>query len=334
MEKFLKDKVMIVDDDQTIVFPIEMSLQEKGIETISFTDGEKALEYLRQNKVSVILLDYHMEPNINGDEFIKRLREFDKETIIYLQTAYSEDLPAIDMLENYQIQGYIDKGKSDFERMQLIISALKHAQTLELVKEQEKQIDAKDYQNKFLGKFLNRLMGEFGERSFAMSGNILILEEFGEEIAPDKKELYNRSLNNIKVASSKLNEMIKSIELEEEDISIKVLENTLNKLFESVFCIRNVTLNIRNETNNDYQMFKCDAKVLIYFLVDIIENLVEKGETQINLLVEKIENAVTIKVCSNIENNELVEKIEKLAKLDNKIKVINEYGQIKIRVEL
>ena len=106
MEK-LKNKVMIVDDDETIILPIEMSLQERGIETISFTDGEEAIKYLKNNKVSVILLDYHMEPHINGDEFIKRVREFNKEIIIYLQTAYSEELPAMDMLEKYEIQGYI-----------------------------------------------------------------------------------------------------------------------------------------------------------------------------------------------------------------------------------
>ena len=135
MEK--TNKVMIIDDEKTFIIPLEVGLKRHGVDVVSFTDPEEAIQYLKNNKVDVLLTDYHMEPSINGDEVIRRIREFNKDIIIYLQTGYAEMLPAEEMLEKYDIQGYIDKGEGQEKNYRLIKSALKHAQTLELVKEQE-----------------------------------------------------------------------------------------------------------------------------------------------------------------------------------------------------
>lgn len=331
MEK-LKNKVMIVDDDETIILPIEMSLQERGIETISFTDGEEAIKYLKNNKVSVILLDYHMEPHINGDEFIKRVREFNKEIIIYLQTAYSEELPAMDMLEKYEIQGYIDKGKRDFERMQLIISALKQAETLELVKEQKEQLDAQEYRNQFLGNFLNLLMGEIKERTFAMSGNLAILEDLKTNMIEDKQENYEKSVHNIKNASEQLISLIEKLEISDSNITIKELKNTINALYEIKLGVKSIKLNIKQNFENEYEIIKCKANNIIYILVDIIEELINQNEEEINILIEKQENSLTIKICNSIEKENVINKIKKIAMFDDKIEITNEFSQILIKI--
>lgn len=331
MEK-LKNKVMIVDDDETIILPIEMSLQERGIETISFTDGEEAIKYLKNNKVSVILLDYHMEPHINGDEFIKRVREFNKEIIIYLQTAYSEELPAMDMLEKYEIQGYIDKGKRDFERMQLIISALKQAETLELVKEQKEQLDAQEYRNQFLGNFLNLLMGEIKERTFAMSGNLAILEDLKTNMIEDKQENYEKSVQNIKNASKQLIGLIEKLEIRDSNVTIKELKNTINALYEIKLGVKSIKLNIKQNFDNEYEIIKCKVNNIIYILVDIIEELINQNEKEINILIEKEENSLAIKICNSIEKENVINKIKKIAMFDDKIEITNEFSQILIKI--
>lgn len=331
MEK-LKNKVMIVDDDETIILPIEMSLQERGIETISFTDGEEAIKYLKNNKVSVILLDYHMEPHINGDEFIKRVREFNKEIIIYLQTAYSEELPAMDMLEKYEIQGYIDKGKRDFERMQLIISALKQAEILELVKEQKEQLDAQEYRNQFLGNFLNLLMGEIKERTFAMSVNLAMLEDLKTNMIEDKQENYKKTVQNIKNASKQLISLIEKLEISDSNITIKELKNTINALYEIKLGVKSIKLNIKQNFENEYEIIKCKANNIIYILVDIIEELINQNEEEINILIEKQENSLTIKICNSIEKENVINKIKKIAMFDDKIEITNEFSQILIKI--
>lgn len=324
------NKVMIIDDEQTFIIPLEIGLKRMGIEVISYTDPEEAIEYLKNNKVDVLLTDYHMEPNINGDEVIHRIREFNKDIIIYLQTGYAEKLPADEMLEKYDIQGYIDKGEGQEKNFRLIKSALKHAQTLELVKEQEKQLDAQEYRNQFLGKFLNMLMGEIGEKSFSMAGNILSLEEIADEIPSNEREIYNKSVNNIKASIEKLNQLIKSLELERENITISELKDILISLFDVTFTVKDIKLNFKNNTGNEYLIISADVKVLVYILVDIIEYLIRSQEKEIDILCEKDDENIIIKVCNRIENDELFNKIEKLAMFDEKVIIKNEYNQIKV----
>ena len=312
------NKVMIIDDEKTFIIPLEIGLKRMGIEVISFIDPEEAIEYLKNNKVDVLLTDYHMEPNINGDEVIHRVREFDKEIIIYLQTGYAEKLPADEMLEKYDIQGYIDKGEGQEKNFRLIKSALKHAQTLELVKEQEIQLDAKDYQNAFLGKFLNRLMGEISERGMAMAGSIVHLEEMKDKIPENERKLFVNSVENIQYSISRLNDLIKSLEIGEENIVAKDLKNILNRLFEMTFTVKGIIFNFN--MNNEYQLLNCNAKILAYILVDIIEFLISIDEKDI---VFEVQDEKTIKVCNKIEDKELLNKINKLAIMDNKIKIKN-----------
>ena len=332
MEK--ANKVMIIDDEQTFIVPLQIGLKRMGIEVISFTNPEEAIEYLKNNKVNVLLTDYHMEPNINGDEVIHRIREFNKDIIIYLQTGYAEKLPAEEMLEKYDIQGYIDKGEGQEKNFRLIKSALKHAQTLELVKEQEKQLDAQEYRNQFLGKFLNMLMGEIGEKSFSIAGNLMFLQELEEDVSLNSREIYNKSVTNIKTSIEKLNQLIKSLELERENITILELKDILISLFEVTFTIKDIKLNFKNNTDNDYLVIPTDVKVLVYILVDIIEYLIEKQEKEISILCEKENDSITIKVCNEIENDELFNKVKKLAMFDKDLEVLKEYEQIELKINI
>lgn len=327
MEK--SNKVMIIDDEKTFIVPLEIGLKRVGIDVVSFTDPIEAIEYLKNNKVNVLLTDYHMEPGINGDEVIKRVREFNKDVIIYLQTGYAEELPANEMLDKYDIQGFIDKGEGQEKNMQLIKSSLKQANLIEMVKEQKKEIDAQNYRNEFLGKFLNRLMGEIGERGMAMAGSIVHLEDMTENIQNNDKELFVNSVDTLKRNISKLNELIKSLAIDEGIITISGLEHKLKNLFDITLSIKDVKLNIKYD--DAYLMLNCQREILIYILVDIIESLINSNVKEINILTEK-NDKVKIKICNNIADSNLIEKLNKLSYLDDNIKIEMEYEQLVIYI--
>ena len=322
-----RKNLVLVDDDETIILPIKMILKKRNIECISFIDPIEALEYLKTNKVDVILVDYHMEPNINGDEFIKRLREFDQETITYLHTAYSEELPATEMMEKYNIQGYIDKGKGDDERIQQLTSALKHNELLKLVKKQAKQIDSLNYNYEFLGM----LMGEIKERSFGMALNIDKLKNIDKDVI--NKDTFKKCIDYISDSVHKLNELIDAIDIDNRTISTNELNSILQKLFQIKLSIANAELSLRTEENN--ALIECDAKVLLYILVDIIEYLISKGEKQINIYSDKIEDTkiMIFKICNKIDSDELIEKLNKLSMFDERITVEKEFEQVVIKIK-
>ena len=324
MKSYEGAKVVVVDDIESVIEGYKSALATEDIETIGFSDPEKAIEYLKENRVDVILLDYFM-PNFNGNEFVKELREFDKETVVILQTGYADKLPPLDTMKELNIQGYFDKNKSMEDLILMIISSLKTVALAKKVKEQEIQLDAKDYQNAFLGKFLNRLMGEISERGMAMAGSIVHLEEMKDKIPENERELFVNSVENIQYSISRLNDLIKSIEIGEENIVAKDLKNILNRLFEMTFTVKDITFNFN--MNNEYQLLNCNAKILAYILVDIIEFLISIDEKDI---VFEVQDETTIKVCNKIEDKELLNKINKLAIMDNKIKIKNVENQIYI----
>ena len=99
-------KILVVDDEKLIVKGIRFSLEQDGMEVDTAFDGEEALEYAKNNKYDLILLDV-MLPKLTGFEVCQQIREFSNVPIIMV-TAKSEDMDKILGLE-YGADDYITK---------------------------------------------------------------------------------------------------------------------------------------------------------------------------------------------------------------------------------
>lgn len=91
-------KILIVDDEQSIRTLLDYNLKKDGYETIIAADGEEALELADQEEPDLILLDL-MLPKIDGIEVCKRLRKQHIHIPIIMLTAKSEELDKILGLE-------------------------------------------------------------------------------------------------------------------------------------------------------------------------------------------------------------------------------------------
>ena len=86
-------QVMIVEDD-----PMVAAINKKYTETVPgfrvagiFRNGAEGLEYLRENHVDLVILDYYM-PEMNGDVFMDRIREEGIQvSVIMVTSANSAD---------------------------------------------------------------------------------------------------------------------------------------------------------------------------------------------------------------------------------------------------
>ena len=71
----LKDaKVVYVDDNRFNIALIKAFAEEFDIDMVTFLDAKKGLDYVLENDVDLVLLDYMM-PGINGIEFAKIVKE-------------------------------------------------------------------------------------------------------------------------------------------------------------------------------------------------------------------------------------------------------------------
>ena len=82
-------KILVVDDEKTIVKGIKFNLEREGYEVDACYDGETAIELARTEQYAVILLDLMM-PKVDGLEACQQIRQFSNVPIIML-TARSED---------------------------------------------------------------------------------------------------------------------------------------------------------------------------------------------------------------------------------------------------
>ncbi len=99
-------RVLVVDDEKLIVKGIRFSLEQDGMEVDCAYDGEEALEYARNNRYDIVLLDI-MLPKLSGFEVCQQIREFSAVPVIML-TAKGDDMDKILGLE-YGADDYITK---------------------------------------------------------------------------------------------------------------------------------------------------------------------------------------------------------------------------------
>jgi len=67
-------KILIVDDEPSIIVPVQFLMEQNGYDVMVAFSGEEAMEIIAENKVDLILLDI-MLPVIDGFEVCQRVRE-------------------------------------------------------------------------------------------------------------------------------------------------------------------------------------------------------------------------------------------------------------------
>ena len=99
-------KVLVVDDEKSIVKGITFSLKQDDMDVDTAYDGQEAVDKAREGDYDIILLDV-MLPKLSGFDACQAIREFSDVPIIML-TAKGDDMDKILGLE-YGADDYITK---------------------------------------------------------------------------------------------------------------------------------------------------------------------------------------------------------------------------------
>jgi len=88
--------VLVCEDDIIALKVIQVALENEKATAICMQDGRKALQYLKENVVDLIITDIHMPYN-NGDEILKLVREDQKRStpIIMISSDTEEEVIAL-----------------------------------------------------------------------------------------------------------------------------------------------------------------------------------------------------------------------------------------------
>ena len=83
------NSVWIVDDDRSIRWVLEKSLEKKGLTTRSFESGDELLHRLEHDQPDAIISDIRM-PGINGLDLLSNIQEQYPQLPVIIMTAHSD----------------------------------------------------------------------------------------------------------------------------------------------------------------------------------------------------------------------------------------------------
>jgi two-component system, OmpR family, alkaline phosphatase synthesis response regulator PhoP len=136
----MKNKVLVVDDEQSIVTLLQYNLEQAGFEVLTAMDGQAGKELAETESPDIIVLDL-MLPILDGMEVCKQLRQKNIMTPILMLTAKDDELDKIIGLE-LGADDYMVKPFSPREVIARVKAILRRTQVqTEAAEQVEKNID-------------------------------------------------------------------------------------------------------------------------------------------------------------------------------------------------
>ncbi|MDH4368993.1 MAG: sigma-54 dependent transcriptional regulator [Nitrospira sp.] len=112
------EKILVVDDEQSLREVLSIMLRRAGYTVISATDGEDAIELIHKEIFDLVITDLRM-PKIDGLEVLKAVKSASPETVVLIITAFATADSAVEAMK----QGAYDYLTKPFQvdEVQLII---------------------------------------------------------------------------------------------------------------------------------------------------------------------------------------------------------------------
>lgn len=114
----MKGKILIVDDDAAHLHMLKTLLQSYGHKAETATDGEEAVDMVREKPFDLILMDVRMA-HIGGIEALRQIKECNPAIPVIIMTAYSSVDTAVEAMK-LGAYDYLTK-PLNFEELQLIL---------------------------------------------------------------------------------------------------------------------------------------------------------------------------------------------------------------------
>lgn len=114
----MQHKILIVDDEKNMVWALKNALQPLGYKIISASRGKEAIEMIKMNEPSLVLLDIRL-PDKNGIEVLKEIRVTHKIMPVIMMTAHGTVETAIQAMK-LGATDYLSK-PFDLEEMKILV---------------------------------------------------------------------------------------------------------------------------------------------------------------------------------------------------------------------
>lgn len=264
-----KVKVLFVDDEVNILNSINRSIIDEEIEPLFATNGEKALQYFKDNTIGVIVSDMKMT-NMSGLELLKRVKEISPSTVRIVLSGYTQLPQILATVNSVGVFRYVTKPWDDEE--QFLVALRDAISYYNFVTEGRVLKDKLEIKNKLyekgleLNKNLISQMSQTVTNIKNVSRCILRLQNtYLEDIKQDCNEVDNFTNYNKIIGDIYTSYLNKSL-VDQEMFDLRRFKAELEKLV-----LENTKIEVDNENFNyilDYKIIKFIAAESINFLIN------------------------------------------------------------------
>ena len=128
-----KKKILIIDDDQSMLELAEFHLQAQGYDAARAETGEEGLKLVEGSRFDVILTDLQL-PDIGGIEVVKRLKEISPDSEIIMISGHGSVAKAVEATKAGAFY-FVEKPVEFEELMVLIEKAVERGQQAEEIRQ-------------------------------------------------------------------------------------------------------------------------------------------------------------------------------------------------------
>ena len=125
-----QEKILIVEDNEDLLFTLTRVLEKEGYELHNAGSGEEALEVFKKELIDLVLLDLKL-PKMSGMEVLNRLKDHDPDCLVLMMTGLTDPKPAIEAMK----MGAYDYLMKPFELDEVKLVVRKALETHELKRE-------------------------------------------------------------------------------------------------------------------------------------------------------------------------------------------------------
>jgi DNA-binding NtrC family response regulator len=93
----MKRRILIVEDDQIFLRPLQRTLEVEGYEVVAVPSGEDAIDLLKNDDADLVLTDKRL-PGMDGVDVVRRLKADHPDLAVVVMTAYGTIESAVDAM--------------------------------------------------------------------------------------------------------------------------------------------------------------------------------------------------------------------------------------------
>ncbi|MSU57432.1 MAG: sigma-54-dependent Fis family transcriptional regulator [Pedosphaera sp.] len=143
-------KLLLIDDDQDVLYSIRRNLDSPDLELTTASSGEEGLKLIPQLKPDLVLMDIRMG-GMNGLETLRRIRLLDGKLLVILMTAYGTTQMAIEAMK-LGAYDYLLKPFEVPKLKEILGNALKAARDMKQVVSYQPLLESEDYELGIVGR--------------------------------------------------------------------------------------------------------------------------------------------------------------------------------------